>query len=54
MIQSKMLLQVHDELIRHSKYLCLWQNWWKRMENAVSISVPLDVEIKSLKLLDAH
>ena len=57
-IQSKMLLQVHDELvfdIHKDEEAFMTKLVKKEMENAVSISVPLDVEIKiASNWLDAH
>jgi len=57
-VKSKMILQVHDELVfdvhetEQEKMTALVK---KEMENAVSLSVPLDVEIKiANNWLDAH
>ena len=57
-IQSKMLLQVHDELVfdvHKEEEEFMTKLVKKEMENAVNISVPLDVEIKiASNWLDAH
>ncbi|MDG1840718.1 MAG: DNA polymerase I [Crocinitomicaceae bacterium] len=57
-IRSKMLLQVHDELVFdiHKEEEDFMRKLVKKeMENAVNISVPLDVEIKvASNWLDAH
>jgi DNA polymerase-1 len=46
--KSKMLLQVHDELVfdAHLSELDILKNLIKeKMENAITLSVPLDVDI---------
>ena len=56
--KSKMLLQVHDELVFdvHKKEVDIIKSLIKdKMEKAVSLSVPLDVEIgQGLNWLEAH
>ena len=56
--KSKMLLQVHDELVFdvHKKEVDIIKSLIKdKMEKAVSLSVPLDVEVgQGLNWLEAH
>lgn len=57
-VQSKLLLQVHDELVfdvHHSEKELMKSLVKKAMENAVKIAVPLDVEVDFGKnWLEAH
>jgi len=56
--KSKMLLQVHDELVFdvHQSEIDIFKSLIKdKMENAISISVPLDVELGiGTNWLEAH
>jgi DNA polymerase-1 len=56
--KSKMLLQVHDELVFdvHKSEVDILKSLIKdKMEQAVSLSVPLDVEVgQGLNWLEAH
>ena len=56
--KSKMLLQVHDELVfdvHKSELEILQKKIKEKMETALSISVPLEVEVgKGENWLEAH
>ena len=56
--QTKMLLQVHDELVfdvHHSEKEIMQQLVKEAMENAVKLVVPMEVEVKlAQNWLDAH
>jgi DNA polymerase-1 len=57
-LQSKLLLQVHDELVfdvHHSEKEIMQQLVKEAMENAVKLVVPMEVEVKlAQNWLDAH
>ena len=57
-IQSKLLLQVHDELVldvHHEEQELMSELVKNEMENALTFKVPLDVEVKlANNWLDAH
>jgi DNA polymerase-1 len=55
--KSKMLLQVHDELVfdAHNSELEKYNRWLNEMENAFKLDVPLTVELGMGKdWLEAH
>jgi DNA polymerase-1 len=57
-VQSKLLLQVHDELVfdvHHSEHEIMQKLVRNAMENAIHLVVPMEVEMKIAdNWLDAH
>jgi DNA polymerase-1 len=57
-VQSKLLLQVHDELVfdvHHSEQEIMQELVRNAMENAINLAVPMEVEMKIAdNWLDAH